>query len=38
VSQIASITTTMRIDVDASRAPTTYYLSGSATLRNLRAQ
>jgi prepilin-type N-terminal cleavage/methylation domain-containing protein len=35
VSLISSIGTTLKIDVDPSRAPTTYTLIGSATLRNL---
>ena len=37
VSKIASITTTLKIDVDPTRAPVTYTLVGSATLRNLDA-
>lgn len=36
LSQIASITTTLIIDVDPSRSPTPYTLIGSATLRNLQ--
>jgi prepilin-type N-terminal cleavage/methylation domain-containing protein len=38
VSQVASVVTTMRIDVDPNRAPTTYLLTSTATLRNLRSQ
>ena len=37
VSAIASISTTLKIDVDPTRAPTTYTLIGTATLRNLDA-
>ncbi len=37
ISQVSSVVSTMRIDVDPNRAPTTYYLSSSATLRNLRS-
>jgi type II secretory pathway pseudopilin PulG len=35
VSAIASVSTDLKIDVDPSRAPGTYTLLGSATLRNL---
>ena len=36
VSAIASVVTTLKVDVDPNRSPTTYTLIGSATLRNLR--
>ena len=35
VSAIASIVTTLKVDVDPNRSPTTYTLIGSATLRNV---
>jgi prepilin-type N-terminal cleavage/methylation domain-containing protein len=35
VSAISSISTTLQIDVDPKRAPSTYTLIGNATLRNL---
>ncbi|MBA3789443.1 hypothetical protein H0X32_03595 [Patescibacteria group bacterium] len=35
VSQIASIQTTLQIDVDQNRSPSPYTLIGSATLRNV---
>ena len=38
ISKIASVETTVVIDVDVNRAPVAYTLSGGATLRNLRAQ
>ena len=38
ISKIASVETTVVIDVDVNRAPIAYTLSGGATLRNLRAQ
>jgi type II secretory pathway pseudopilin PulG len=37
ISAIASILTTLKIDIDQSRSPSTYTLIGSATLRNLRS-
>lgn len=36
VAQIASINTTLTIDVDPHRSPIPYTVTGSATLRNLR--
>ena len=38
VSKIASIQTTVVIDVNVNRAPVSFTLSGGATLRNLRNQ
>lgn len=38
ISRIASIKTTVVIDVNLSRAPVSFTLSGGATLRNLRSQ
>jgi type II secretory pathway pseudopilin PulG len=38
VAQIASVQTTVVIDVDVNRAPVAITLSGAATLRNLRSQ
>lgn len=38
VSQIASIETTVVVDVNVNRAPVAFTLSGAATLRNLREQ
>ncbi len=38
VSKIASVETTVVIDVDVNRAPTSFTLSGGATLRNLKNQ
>lgn len=35
LSLVSSIITTLKIDVDVARAPSTYTLLGSATLRNL---
>ncbi len=35
LSNIASVTTTINVDVDVNRTPGTYTLLGSATLRNL---
>ncbi len=35
VSNVASVTTTLKIDVDPNRSPLPYTLIGSATLRNL---
>lgn len=37
IGSIASILTTLQIDVDTHRSPSTYTLLGSATLRNLRS-
>ncbi len=36
--QVASVETTIVVDVDVNRAPVAYTLSGGATLRNLREQ
>ncbi len=36
ISLIATITTTLNVDVDTNRSPTPYTLIGSATLRNLQ--
>ena len=38
VSKISSVRTTLQIDVNVNRAPTTYTLYAGATLRNLKAQ
>ncbi|MFZ1075633.1 MAG: hypothetical protein WAN50_04645 [Minisyncoccia bacterium] len=38
VSRVASVRTTVIIDVDVNRAPVAFTLSGGATLRNLRNQ
>ena len=38
VSQIASIKTTIVVDVNINRAPVAFTLSGGATLRNLKTQ
>lgn len=38
ISKIASIQTTVVIDVNINRAPVAFTLSGGATLRNLRSQ
>ncbi|MHB0865874.1 MAG: PulJ/GspJ family protein [Minisyncoccota bacterium] len=38
VSKIASVKTTVVIDVNANRAPVSFTLSGGATLRNLKVQ
>ena len=38
VSKIASVETTLQIDVNVNRAPVTYTISAGATLRNLKAQ
>lgn len=38
VTQIASIQTTVVIDIDINHAPTPFTLSGSATVRNLKEQ
>ena len=38
ISQIASVKTTVVVDVNANRAPVAFTLSGGATLRNLRDQ
>ena len=38
ISQIASIRTTVVIDVNVNRAPVAFTLSGGATLRNLQSQ
>ncbi|MDR3547846.1 MAG: type II secretion system protein [Candidatus Pacebacteria bacterium] len=37
VSLISSVNTTLKIDVNPNRSPSTYTLMGSATLRNLRS-
>ncbi len=38
ISKIASVETTLVIDVDVNRAPVSFTLSGGATLRNLKNQ
>ena len=38
VSEIASIRTTVVVDVNINRAPVAFTLSGGATLRNLKVQ